>query len=244
MIMKTITATTTNRNQPTISGGKFARFAALGLATGFMAVGCTKPLKSRIAQLEQQNTAYLSQLELARAQLGDLAQERNNFGDQLMMAREDLNALEAQLASHRERDQTQSAPAGWSGVPGGVMTTIEKDVLFTAGKAELRSEGAQVLDRIVAALNGPLAGKQAFVFGHTDSQPIHKSGWTDNWQLSTERALAVVRYLKSRGVAAERLVAAGCGEHRPRSDNSSNQMRASNRRVEIFAVDPNVIAGG
>jgi outer membrane protein OmpA-like peptidoglycan-associated protein len=50
--------------------------------------------------------------------------------------------------------------------------------------------------------------------------------------------LAVVRYLKERGVATDRLVAAGCGEHRPRTKNDSEPSRFSNRRVEIFAIEP------
>ena len=60
----------------------------------------------------------------------------------------------------------------------------------------------------------------------------------DNYQLSTERALAVARHLVSRGVPPGRLIAGGCGEHRPREANTSKTNRAANRRVEIFALEP------
>ncbi|RME41480.1 MAG: flagellar motor protein MotB, partial [Planctomycetota bacterium] len=75
-------------------------------------------------------------------------------------------------------------------------------------------------------------------FGHTDDTPIRKSGWKDNYELSAQRALAVVRYLGSKGIDFKRLIACACGEHRPRVPNRSAAERARNRRVEIFAVDP------
>ncbi|HRX87797.1 MAG TPA: OmpA family protein, partial [Phycisphaerae bacterium] len=60
------------------------------------------------------------------------------------------------------------------------------------------------------------------------------------YELSAERALAVVRWLKERGVSPSRLVACGVGEYRPRVPNTSRDNRAKNRRVEIFALDAEV----
>ena len=76
------------------------------------------------------------------------------------------------------------------------------------------------------------------MFGHTDSDPIRKSGWKDNRELSAQRALAVVRQLQTAGISGGQLVACGWGEHRPLVENSTNTAKAKNRRVEIFAVDP------
>jgi chemotaxis protein MotB len=123
------------------------------------------------------------------------------------------------------------------------MIAIEENILFAPGKVTLRDEARKTLDAIVSTLEGEYGSKDIMVFGHTDDRPIKKSGWADNWQLSTERGLAVVRYLREHGVAAERLVAAGCGEYRPRVPNTTEPNRLSNRRVEIFAIDAQARTG-
>jgi chemotaxis protein MotB len=142
--------------------------------------------------------------------------------------------VRAELAG---RPLVEQAPAGWTAVPGGGMISIEENILFGPGKAVLRDEARKTLDGIASTLSGEYGNKDIMVFGHTDDRPIKKSGWNDNWQLSTERGLAVVRYLKEHSVSPDRLVAAGCGEYRPRVPNTTEPNRLSNRRVEIFAID-------
>ena len=118
------------------------------------------------------------------------------------------------------------------------MIAIEGNVLFQAGRAVIRPQARVTLDGIASTVRGEYADKDILVVGHTDDQPIKKSGWTDNFQLSTERSLAVARYLQQHGVAPNRLIAGGCGEHRPRKPNDTQAGKASNRRVEVFAVEP------
>lgn len=74
---------------------------------------------------------------------------------------------------------------------------------------------------------------QVDVVGHTDSDPIKKSKWKDNWQLSAERALAVLRYLNSKGISSEKIRAVAAGSSRPVASNKSSSGKAQNRRVEI-----------
>ena len=114
--------------------------------------------------------------------------------------------------------------------------------MFKSGKVTLRRESKNVLSKIASEITGSFAGKDVYVFGHTDTDPIKKSKWKDNRQLSTERSLAVVRYLQTQSVSPKSLVACGCGEHRPMTSNSSSSGRSKNRRVEIFAVDPTLVA--
>ncbi len=71
------------------------------------------------------------------------------------------------------------------------------------------------------------------IVGHTDSDPIKKSGWKDNWQLSSERALAVLRYLNSKGMRADQIRAVAAGSAKPIASNSSSDGKSRNRRVEI-----------
>ena len=77
------------------------------------------------------------------------------------------------------------------------------------------------------------SGKNVDVVGHTDSDPIKKSSWKDNWELSAQRALSVARYMADHGVSDKQLEASGCGEFRPIAANSSAAGKAKNRRVEI-----------
>lgn len=118
------------------------------------------------------------------------------------------------------------------------MIAVEGSVLFAPGKAALLPAGRAALDRITDTIQSRYADKDVFVVGHTDDTPIRKSGWKDNYELSAQRALTVVRHLRSRSLDAARLVACGAGEHRPVAPNTDDTGRSKNRRVEIFAVNP------
>ena len=205
------------------------------LALAVIATGCTKKLSDRITLLERGNTDLLGKLEATQAELDAVNLDRSDLEQHVEAARREAESLQDQLAE-RPGTREDSAP-GWTAVPGGAMISIADSVLFAPGKAVVRKQALPTLDRIANALNQEYADKQILVFGHTDDRPIRKSGWDDNWQLSTERALAVVRHLGARGVSADRLVAGGCGPHQPRTANDTELNRAANRRVEIFAVD-------
>jgi chemotaxis protein MotB len=71
------------------------------------------------------------------------------------------------------------------------------------------------------------------VVGHTDTDPIQKSSWKDNLELSAQRALSVARYLMEHGIPDKQLRAAGCGPARPVASNATAEGKARNRRVEI-----------
>jgi chemotaxis protein MotB len=69
--------------------------------------------------------------------------------------------------------------------------------------------------------------------GHTDIKPIATPEFPSNWELSSARAISVVRYLMLRGVPANRLVAAGFGEFQPIDGADSDEARSKNRRIEL-----------
>ncbi len=201
-----------------------------------VAPGCSQKLNDRILMLEDTNRALTNQLNAMRGELDQGYREREGLGNQLLAATSEADDLRGRLANQPE-PMPMAAP-GWKAVPGGAMIAIETGVLFASGKVKIRNEAKRTLDGIVSTLQGEYEGQEIFVVGHTDDRPIKKSGWKDNWQLSTERSLAVVRYLAEHGVTRDRLVACGAGEYRPIVDNDSPANRASNRRVEIFAMDP------
>jgi chemotaxis protein MotB len=208
---------------------------------GMVASGCATKLKQRIATFEETNRNLTQRLNASQGELDLLASDRDELDMRLQGALDEISSLQTELA---ERPAPTEAPAGWRPIPGGAMIAIAGHVLFEPGKPTLRKEARKTLDGIVSTVQGEYADKGVLVFGHTDDQPIKKSGWTDNYELSTERALAVVRYLRDHGVPPGRLAACGWGEHRPLVPNSSSANRSANRRVEIFAVGTELFAAG
>ncbi len=202
--------------------------------------GCSDH-KQRFALLEQRNRDLSAQLDKVRGELRNAAQyaaDADQFATEtdrrLLASVDEADRLRARL---EEMSVQKEAPPGWTAVPGGAMIAIEGSVLFASGKAELRAEAERTLDALASTIKAQYPDKDILVFGHTDNAPIKTSTWADNWQLSTERALAVVRALQQRRLPPARLAACGCGEFRPLGDNVSDASRTRNRRVEIFALD-------
>jgi chemotaxis protein MotB len=113
------------------------------------------------------------------------------------------------------------------------------DVLFDSGSDILKPEAGLQLDKLAAALRDletqipPDIGWVMRVDGHTDIKPIATPQFPSNWELSSARAISVVRYLMSQGVPANRLVAAGFGEFQPIDPGESDEALAKNRRIEL-----------
>lgn len=199
------------------------------------AVGCATGTKERMALLEETNSHLTARLNMASTELEKVRQDQEYLDGRLHAAMNEAQDLREQLAM---KSDVQQAPPGWTAVPGGAMIALEGDVLFAPGQAVLQDQARRSLDAIVSVVQGEYLDRDVLVLGHTDDQPIKKSGWKDNAQLSTERSLAVMRYLRDQGVAPARLMAAGCGEYRPRVAGTSASDRAANRRVEFFALQP------
>ena len=117
----------------------------------------------------------------------------------------------------------------------GARLGFEDSVFFDFGRAEIRSEGYAVLDKLAGVLK-----KMSYpirVEGHTDNVPIHTQRFPSNWELSTARAVNVVKYFADAGrIGPQRLSAVGYGESKPLVANDSRQQRAKNRRVEIVLI--------
>jgi chemotaxis protein MotB len=116
---------------------------------------------------------------------------------------------------------------------------FQSEVLFPSGSAQMSVEGLATLDELAKAI---LELSKAIpkeidwalqVDGHTDIRPISNPQFPSNWELSTARAISVVRYLASRGVPPTRLVAAGYGEYRPLDSGNSEEALRRNRRIEL-----------
>lgn len=114
---------------------------------------------------------------------------------------------------------------------GSVSFRISSELLFASGQAELADAGLDVIDRLIPALANN--HHRILVEGHTDDRPINTERFPSNWELSASRASSVVRYLTLAGLDPARMSATGYADTRPLGDNTSEEGRASNRRVEL-----------
>jgi len=124
----------------------------------------------------------------------------------------------------------------------GKMTVKLKDkILFASGSAALGADGRKALDAVAEAFKD-LHDRNVVVAGFTDNMPVGKAGaFKDNWDLSTARAVAVVRYLASKGVASTMLGAVGFAQYRPVAPNDTVANRSLNRRIEIALTSADYI---
>jgi chemotaxis protein MotB len=115
-----------------------------------------------------------------------------------------------------------------------LVIRMKSAILFSEAQAALTPQA----ERVLAGLTPVLARAPSMlrVEGHTDDVPIHVPQFPSNWELSTARAISVIRYLEEHGIARERLSVAGYGEFHPLAPNDGAERRALNRRVEIVVL--------
>ena len=137
------------------------------------------------------------------------------------------------------RNALESKDVTISQLQGKLTVNILDRVMFDSGEAELKPAGAAVL-RKVAAVLAQHPNIKVHVIGHTDNVPIRaaaRNRFPSNWELSTARATAAVRFLTEiAGVDPRRLGAVGYGEFRPVADNATAEGRARNRRIAIVIL--------
>jgi chemotaxis protein MotB len=121
---------------------------------------------------------------------------------------------------------------------GRMIIALPNDVLFDSGKTAIKPDGVAALAQVAQVLAG-IADRHFLVAGDTDDVPIHTSRFPSNWELSTARAVEVVKLLVDKGVKPELLAAAGYGQFDPVAANDSPEHRAQNRRIEIV-LQPNL----
>ena len=115
----------------------------------------------------------------------------------------------------------------------GFKAVIPNPVIFDPGDASLNASVYSVLDSIITIAKRNQLAIQ--VEGHTDNLPIETAKFPSNWELSTMRAVNILRYLqKNGGIPPERLVAVGFAEHHPVASNETPEGRGMNRRIEIL----------
>ena len=193
-----------------------------------MVGGCqTNQLTKERDALFAQNSALQQRLNESRSAYDAVVAERDRLANQLAMR------------------QTAPPPPPATGGTGGfgsiegvesftdrgqITVRIPGDVLFASGKITLKDSSQKTLQRVAAVIKSEHPTSTIRVLGYTDTDPIRKSKWVDNLQLSQERAAAVHRFLEKQGLKPKTIEAVGKGPWHPRNT------KALSRRVEIVVV--------
>jgi chemotaxis protein MotB len=200
-----------------------------------------KALQSKAKSDEDNLTS--KQSELRKAQ--DLLAAQAALIDELAKSKKRLEAAKAELEKRStEYEQLASSLKGeieagrieLSELKGKMTVKMKDKILFSSGSATIGKEGFDALRLVADALRN-VQGKVIRVEGHTDNVPASGSAFASNWELSSARALAVVRFLQEQGVDPTKLAAAGYGEFQPIGANDTPEGRSLNRRIEIVLVN-------
>lgn len=117
----------------------------------------------------------------------------------------------------------------------GVVIELQEKILFDPGRADIKEESQLTLSKIADILNK--YPNEILVEGHTDNIPINTGYYKTNWELSSDRAVKVARFLvEIKGLNPKRIQAVGCGEFRPIDTNETPEGRKKNRRVNILIL--------
>lgn len=121
-------------------------------------------------------------------------------------------------------------------VNGDIVITIPDQLLFNSGEAAVRPEALRFLEGLGTAIVE--LNRHTRIEGHTDNVPIRTAQFPSNWELSSTRAVMVVRVLSELyGVPVDHLAAVGHAETRPVTANADAEQRAKNRRVEVVILE-------
>lgn len=150
---------------------------------------------------------------------------------------EQLQEVRDAISAALEAQGVRSSVAFDLSTRGLVVSIAADDILFASGSTTMADRGVEVIGRIAPVV--AQFANEIRIEGHTDDTPLNR-GTYSNWNLSTDRAIAIVNELVGNyDINPDRLSATGFGEFQPVAPNDSPQNRARNRRVEIV-----ILAGG
>jgi chemotaxis protein MotB len=208
-------------------------------------------LQAKVDELNKQIVDLKKQMDQVKAygkgkadEAGQLAAGMENLQKRLDELEKQKKIAEARAAMFRSlADKLRSmVDAGQIKVTvrnGRMLLVLPNDILFDSGKTELKAEGKDAIGKVAKVLATMPADRHFLVAGHTDNLPIHSKKFQSNWELSTQRAVEVVRLLIDGGMKPSQVGAAGYAEYDPAADNSTAEGQKQNRRIEIV-VEPNL----
>ena len=204
------------------------------------------------ADLESRNGACVKRLEAMGQNVKDLESHRKTLATDLDAAQKQMEELRrAQRVAEQRAQQFRDLFAKFKSMidsgklkveirNGLMLVKLSDNILFDAGRTDLKPEGREAINEVSAILAG-IPGRKFQVAGHTDNKPLsHHATYKSNWELSTARAVEVVQFMiKDGGMPGDRLSAAGFADQLPLATNDTEDGRRQNRRIEIVLL-PNI----
>jgi len=177
-----------------------------------------RTLREERSQLKKENRDLRSQAELYETQLAEASmkpQAATPIAD---------NPVLDELGIEYGRDRF-----------GNTVISIPSEVTFSSGKADITKNGESALRAVARVLKEDHPSGRYWIEGHTDTDPIKKSKWESNRELSVARAMAVLSYLVEEcEVPDSNCVVAGHGQYDPKAEGGDAGSKARNRRVDII----------
>jgi chemotaxis protein MotB len=180
-------------------------------------------LRQKVANLEGENKKLKEDIAALQRVKEEKVKEVSNTYEQL------LQNMKSEIAKGQ---------VTISELKGKLTVNMEAAILFDSGKADVKSDGLEILLKMVETLKS-VKDKAIRIEGHTDNIQITGAlvrQFPSNWELSAARAINVAKYLQQQGLDPAILSAAAFAEYKPVADNGIKEGRAKNRRIEITLV--------
>ncbi len=195
-----------------------------------------KKLDGRVKECEAQLAALGGNLSSVKGQrdqmakdIEDLKRQREQAEKRAAQFREMVSKFKSMIDAGKLQVEFRD---------GLMLVKLPDNILFDPGKTELKKEGQEAIKQVTQILAG-IEGRKFQVTGHTDNVAIKSHKFKSNWELSTARAVEVVKLMIENGMDGKRLSAAGYADELPVAGNDTDEGRKKNRRIEIVVV-PNV----
>ena len=202
---------------------------------------------SALAENSKRNRQLLSELEAKEKALSEERTRLEKLQKDLAARSKRVDELESVIAAkdakmNALKNAISKALVNFEGKgltveqrDGKVYVSMENKLLFNSGSWAVGTEGRRAVQQLASVL-GQNPDIAVLIEGHTDNVPYNGSGQlTDNWDLSTKRATAIVQLLRENAnIDPQNLTAAGRGEFAPVASNDTAEGRAKNRRIEVI----------
>ena len=187
-------------------------------------------LSKNISELRQQ----VAELKVENSKLSEEVSELQKAKEEKV---KEVSGTYEQLLANMKNEIAQGQVT-ISELKGKLTVNMEAAILFDSGKADVKEEGLEILNKMVETLK-TVTDKAIRIEGHTDVVQITgglSRTFSTNWELSAARAINVTKFMQQQGIDPHNLSAAAFAEHKPVADNGTKEGRAKNRRIEITLV--------
>jgi chemotaxis protein MotB len=188
-------------------------------------------LDEKIAQLESDMAAQKTDFE---GRITSLESDLSTAKSETAAAKAALSAKEAEVMAVKKQVKDAFAVTGNLGLTeknGAMVVSLESPVTYGSGSTRLNKDARMAIDNLAETMkNNP--SMSLLIEGHTDDKKF-VSGGRDNWDLSVDRAMRVVKRLVKKGVNPSQLTVAGRGDAAPAASNETKEGRSENRRAVV-----------